>query len=315
MRAVIEFLTPGRFADTLSKAERIWPHLFRGIVIVAAATLALIYSSYYVLHDKINVKYALSGFESLPAPIPSFEEITVSRIIHISVALAVIFIGLRVLVYFTGKEGKNRALLTLILHSFLIFLALTLIGLPIIAQAPKVPFLVVDVTFMNATMYDASITGLSEQGRISLASNIINARYLKVYKGFQNNYTRPNWQVMQSFEEVDETLKNTVTVINMSDVKWMSESGEQTLPILNAVRGNWSKITYEDVLSRGFVRYDVGEVTLAERVFSILPMFTWGLVTFYNVVGFKKLYETSAKVATIAWILIFFILFVAGVTQ
>jgi len=315
LRAVIEFLTPGRFADTLLKAERIWPRLLRGIAILAAATLALIYSSYYVLHDKIDVKYALSGFENLPAPIPSFEEITASRIIHISVALAVIFIGLRVLVYFTGKEGRNQALLTLILHSFLILLALTLIGLPIIAQAPKVPFLVVDVTFMNATMHDASITGLSEQGRVSLASNTINARYLKIYKGFQNNYTRPNWRVMQSFEEVDKVLKNTVTVINMSEVKWVSEDGEHTLPMLNAVKGNWSEITYEDVLSRGFVRYDAGEVTLAERVFSMLPIFTWALVTFYNVVGFKKLYEASAKVAAIAWILIFFILFVAGITQ
>lgn len=312
---MIEFLTPGKFADSLLKAERIWPRLLRGIAILAAATLALIYSSYYVLHDKIDVKYALSGFENLPAPIPSFEEITVSRIIHVSVALAVIFIGLRVLVYFTGKEGRNKALLTLILHSFLILLTLTLVGLPIIAQAPKVPFLVVDVTFMNATMHDASITGLSEKGRISLTSNVINARYLKVYKGFQNNYTRPNWQIMQSFEEVDETLKNTVTVINMSEVKWMGEGGEQTLLVLNAVEGNWSEITYEDVLSRGFVRYDVGEVSLAERVFSVLPLFTWALVTSYNVVGFKKLYEASSKVALIAWILIFFVLFVAGITQ
>lgn len=309
---MMEFLTPGRFADALLKAERLWPRLLRGAAIFVACIAATVFSSAYMIYNKIEVKFALAGFETAPLPIPSMGEIIFSRIIYLLIALVIMFVGLRVLVFFTGKEGRSKALLTLVLHSFMIFLAITLVSMPVVAQSPKLPFLVVDMTLLNVTFHDASITGLYENGSLTLTSNWVNARYVSAYKAFPGNYSKPQWSAMAGDEDVERALSETVTVVNMTEVRWVEEGEEKAVNRLDIVEGNWSKVTYQDVLSRGFVRYGMAPSGPLEMMYATLTPVAWALVILYNAVGFRKLYEASMPLTIAAWILIFFVLFIAG---
>ena len=310
---MIDFLLPGRLVDALTKAERMWPRMLRGAAVFVACTAALVFSSAYMVENKVDVKFALSGFEMARPPLPSMGEIIFSRVVYMLIGLLIVFVGLRILVFFTGGEGKSKALLTIVLHSFLILGVLALVGIPIISQSPKMPFLVVDATLANVTFHDASIAGVSPQGNISLTSNVVNADYVSAYKVFPENYSRPDWPMIRDSEQLEDVLSRTITVINMTGVRWVEVGEEKAVERLDLVEGSWSKVVYQDVISRGFLRYGKTPTGIAETIYSLLSPVSWIFVTLYSVIGFRKLYQASMILTAIAWVLIFLILFLAGV--
>jgi len=274
-----------------------WFRLIRGLAIFVVAVILASYTTDFVLKNKINMYFALSGFESLPPDLPDFGMIVMSRTVQSLILLFLIVAVASIMALIRGHDWKFVSLLTLVFHSFIIVAAFTLLQIPFIAQVPQTPFAVVSATMRNVTFYNADMTGLvPQQGQVHVCSDVVKASYVYVFRAY-SNLTQPRWGFL-SAADLKKALNDTVTYMNMSDVMWVSGGGEVHVDRLDLSTGSWSKVSYEAIVNRSPVRVsDV--VTFQERMISVLSMLSMLGVVAYNSLGFKKLYNTSLKYSLI----------------
>jgi len=304
-----EALFPGRLGERLRDEKGIKPRMFRGIAIFIVGVFSAILTAFYMVYTKVDMRFALEGFESARPPLPSPGEIVLSRLLYMGLAFMIIYVGFRLIVFFAGREGKGKALLTLVFHAFLVFTIISLATLPIMSHAHRIPFIVVDATLTDATFHDAEITGVTMNGSITLRGTI-NAEYVSVYRAYSENLSKPSWSFMRSEEEVARTLEKTSTIINMTGVTL--GTGE-SLDRLDLVEGNWSRVEYKDVISRGLIRFGAADPGLAENILSTLSPIAWALTILYVMFGFRRLYQVSSPITVIAGVLVMVILVAMGV--
>ncbi len=304
-----EAFFPGRLGERLRDEENVKPRMFRGAAIFIIGVFSAILTAFYMVYTKVDMSFALEGFESARPPLPTPGEIALSRLLYMGLAFMIIFVGFRLIVFFAGKEGRGKALLTLVFHAFLVFTIISLATLPIMSQAHRIPFIVVDATLADATFHDAEITGIAVNGSITLRGTI-NAEYVSVYRAYRENLSKPVWASMRSEEDVAKALEETSTIINMTGVT-LSDGG--SLDRVDLVEGNWSRVEYRDVVSRGLIRFGAPEPGLVENILSTLSPIAWALTVLYVMFGFKRLYQVSSPITIIAGVLVMVILVAMGV--
>ena len=295
----------------LSRIDVKWFKLARGLAIFIIAILFLTYTTIYVIENKIDIHFMLKGFEEIPPEVPTFDMILFSRALQAFLVLFIIGMVASIMAFLRGFEWKFISLLTLILHSFIIVIIFTSLQIPFMIGVPKASFAIVDASMQNVTLYNASVSGITPEGWVTITSDIIEVGYVKAFRMYPN-MTIPNWYLL-SREGLNEALKNTVTYMNMSDVRWIDKESEMHLDKLDLSRGNWSKLEYGTLLSRSSIRL-TPTIAFEEYMLSIFSLLSTIGITIYNTIGFKRLYETSTKYAVITGVIIFAILFLFGIS-
>ena len=285
-----------------------WLRLCRGLAILLIALLIISYTTDYVLRNKIEMRFALSGFEKLAPELPSFESIMVTRGIQLLITMSMIVVVIALIIMFTGKDLNFIRLLTLVAHSFIIVAIFTSFQLPFIFQIPRTPYTIVDMSLENVTFQGANIVGISPEGELQVSSDVVEAAYARVFRAYPNA-TIPDWNLAEG--RTEELLKDTLTYMNLSDVRWLSGGVEMSSESLDLCVGNWSDVKYERMLSRTPIRVS-GEVSFYEQMLSILSILTMLGLVIYNSIGFKRLYQASLKVTMIVGVVLLLLLFFFG---
>ncbi len=283
--------------------------LIRGIAIFAIAILILSYTTDFVLQNKIEMRFGLTGFESIVPEMPNFETIMLSRAVQSLVILFLIVAVASLMALISGANWKLVSLLTLVLHSFLIIAVCTCLQIPFIVQLPKTSFTIVGASMQNVTFYNASMTGITPQGEVFITSEVIKASYVHAFRVYPN-MTTPAWSSIP-ISELDKILKNTITYLNMSDVRWLSKGVEMHLDKLELSSGNWTSVKYARIIERLPVRA-TGPVTFHEIMLNVLSLVSMIGVVVYNAIGFKKLYSASIKLTLATGAIMFIVLMIFG---
>jgi len=300
----------GVLRDRLSKFD-IWKllKLIRGIAIFIAAVLILSYTTNFVLQNKIEMRFGLTGFESVTPEMPDFETIIMSRAVQLLIVLFIIVAIISLMAIFSGANWKFVSLLTLVLHSFIIVAICSCLQIPFIMQLPKTSFTIVGVSMQNVTFYNACMTGITPQGEVSITSEVIKASYVRAFRVY-SNMSMPIWSSIP-MNELDKVLENTITYLNMSDVTWLSKGVEMHLDKLDLSSGNWTAVEYARMIQRLPVRA-AGPVTFHETMLSVLFLASMIGMVLYNSIGFKRLYDASIKLTLVAGIIMFLALMIFG---
>ena len=286
-----------------------WLRLARGLAILIIAVLILSYTTDYVLHNKIEMRFGLSGFENLVAKAPSFESIMAARGLQAFMAAALMMMVMTLIAMLTGRDLNLVKLLTLIGHSFIIVIIFTSLQVPFILQIPKTPYVIVDASLENVTFQQASLIGISPEGELKITSEVIRAAHARVFRAYPNA-TIPNWILLER-GGIKGILENTLTYMNLSNVRWISEGVEMKSESLDLCVGNWSDVKYERLLSRTPIRLS-REITFHEQMLSIFSLLsTVGLAAF-STIGFKRLYQASLKLTVVVGVLLLLVLFFFG---
>ncbi len=286
-----------------------WLKLARGFLIFIIAVLAATYTTDFVLKNKIDMYFGLSGFEALPPDLPDFGTIFLSRAVQSLILLFLVVAVASLMALLRGHSWKLTSLLTLAFHSFIIIAVFTLLQVPFIMQVPRTSFAIIGASMQNVTFYNANMTGITPQGEIRICSDVVRASYVNVFRAYPN-MSQPNWPLLYG-ETLKEALRDTVTYLNMSDVKWVSRGVEMHLDKLELSVGNWSSVSYGQLLNRVPIR-TTETVTFHEKMISVLSLLSMiGLVA-YNTVEFKKLYETSLKYSLVTGIVMMLAVFFLG---
>jgi len=297
--------------ERIKKSKREWIKLLRGLAIFIASAILLGSLSAYILYNKLDLRFGLRGFEYIRPPLPTFEEIVFSRTIQVVIAFIAIVFMMILMMLLAGMEWKFISLITLILHSFMILMIFTAIQFPIAFNMPKASYVIVDARFENVTFYNATLLGTSPEGSIKISSETINVSYAKVYRGFPNK-TIPKWYRLITRSDIERTIGQTKTYMNLSSVKWVQEGVERELKNLSASSWSWDKVVFSNSIPEEYVRttYEIG---LLEQLTQLLSLVSWVMVAAYNAVGFRKLYQAGKLHSILTGILIFVILFMIGV--
>lgn len=293
----------------LSGVDVKWFRLIRGIIIFIIAVLLLTYTALYIVENKIEMYFMLRGFEDIPLEAPTFDTVLSSMAIRTCIMLFIVLMIASLMAFLRGFEWRIIALLTLIFHSFIIVIVFTLFQIPFMVSVPKASFAVVDVGMQNVTFYDASVSGMTPEGLVTITSNVIKAGYVEAFRMYPN-MTTPDWNLL-SGKSLDEALQGTVTYMNISSVKYIYGGSEVYLERLDLSRGNWSRLEYETLLYRSSVRL-TPMIAFEEYVLSISSMLSTIGMILYNTIGFKRLYGTSIKYALVTGAVMFIILFLLG---
>jgi len=297
--------------EQIKESKREWIKLLRGLAIFVASAILLGSLSAYILYNKLDLRFGLKGFEYIRPPLPTFEEIIFSRTIQVVIAfIAIVFIMI-LMMLLLGMEWKFVSLITLIFHSFMILMIFTAIQFPIAFNMPKASYMIVDARFENVTFYNATLLGISPEGSIKISSETINVSYAKVYRGFPNR-TIPKWYRLMTRSDIERTIGQTKTYMNLSSVKWVQEGVKRELENLSVSSWSWDKVVFSNSIPEEYVRttYEIG---LLEQLTQLLSLISWAMVAAYNAVGFRKLYQAGKLHSIITGILIFVILFMIGV--
>jgi len=298
------------FRDWLSEID-LWKLLrfIRGIAIFAVAVLIMSYTTNFVLQNKIEMRFGLTGFESIVPEMPNFETIVMSRAVQLLVILFLIVAVASLMAILSGANWKFISLLTLVLHSFLVVAICTCLQIPFIMQLPKTSFTIVGASMQNVTFYNASMTGLTPQGKISITSEVIKASYVRAFRAYPN-MSMPAWSSIP-ISELDKVLENTITYLNMSDVRWLSKGIEMHLDKLELSSGNWTSVKYAKIIERLPVRA-TGLVTFNEIMLNILSLASTIGMVLYNAIGFRRLYNASIKLTLATGAIMFIVLMIFG---
>lgn len=306
---ILSFFIPGRLIQSiLSSKSELRNKLLSGIIFVVVSIIALTFLSSFFIREKVEAKFVLSGFENVELPFPSFSQILLSRIIYTGMAIAIIFIVSRFALYFIKKEDvKTSVLTTFVFSSFIVMLIATAVVAPILVTQPKAPYIIVDTELQDVTIYNGSFTGYTEQGIVTISSPVFNIAYLRAYRVTPDMKTM-DWRV-QNVEEIEKLIRESKTVFNISNIKWIEEGVEKTLDRLELATGSWTTIHYNAYLNAVWI--NVGP-SIATQIFSIFSPISWGLTLLFITRCFMKTYQTSMTAAAILWIIIYFIFFIMG---
>lgn len=286
-----------------------WLRLGRGIAILVIAILILSYTTDYVLHDKIEMRFGLSGFENMVAEAPDFESIMAARGIQAFMVTALLMMVMTLIAMLTGKDLNLIKLLTLVAHSFIIVIIFTSLQIPFILQIPRTPYIIVDASLENVTFQQANLVGISPEGELKISSEVIQAAHARIFRAYPNA-TIPNWILLER-KGINGTLKNTLTYMNLSMVKWLSEGVEMKSESLDLCVGNWSAVKYDRLLSRTPIRLSQ-EITFHEYMLSIFSLLSTAGLAVFNTIGFKRLYQASLKLTLVVGVLLLLVLFFFG---
>ena len=306
---LLSLILPSRLIESiLSSKSELKKKLISGIVFTATSiiTLTLLYS--FFIEEKIEAKFMLSGFEEVELPFPTFSQILISRIIYTGIAIAIIFIVSRLALYFIKEEdAKTSVLITFIFSSFIVMLIATAAVTPILITQPKVPYIIVDTELQDVTVYNGSFTGYTDQGIITISSPEINIKYLRAYR-VTPDMKIVDWRV-GDVQEIERLIQESKTVFNMSNVKWVENGVEKTLDRLELASGQWNTIRYNIYLNAVWLNLRPATAT---QIFSLFSPVSWGLVLLFVARCFMKTYQTSMTIASILWIITYFIFFLMG---
>lgn len=306
---ILSFIIPGRLVESiLSSRNELKKKLISGIVFVATSIIVLTFLSSFFIEEKVEAKFMLSGFEEVKPPFPTFPQLLLSRIIYTGMAIAVIFIVSRLILYFIKREdAKISALITFIFSSFIVMLIATAVVSPILITQPKAPYIIVDTEFQDVTIYNGSFTGYSEQRIVTISSPAISIGYLRAYR-VTPDMKIVDWRV-ENVEDIERLIQESKTVFNMSNIKWVEEGVEKTLERLELATGQWRTIHYNVYLNA--VWLNVGPSTVTQ-IFSMFSPLSWGLTLLFISRCFMKTYQTSMTMAAVLWIITYFVFFLLG---
>lgn len=308
--SLLEKLDVNKIGGIFSKISGKWVKLARGIAIFIIAILILGYTTSYILETKIDMRFGLAGFESITPKAPSFETIMFSRTMQAFMVLFIVAMIASLMAFLRGYDWKLISLLTLVFHSFLVVVLFTALQVPFMIQVPRTTFAIVDANMQNVTFYNATMTGLTSEGTIEIHSDVVKATYVKAFRVYPN-MSIPDWGVLTD-EEAKKAMENTITYMNMSDVKWLSKGVENHVDRLDLSSGNWSRVEYVNLLERSPIRI-TPTIAFEEVMLSVFSVLSTIGIAIYNAIGFKKLYETSTKYAVATGAIIFVVLFLLGI--
>lgn len=293
----------------LSGIDAKWFRLIRGLIIFIITILLLTYTTLYIVENKIEMHFMLRGFENISLKAPTFDIVLSSMIFKACLALFIVLMVASLMAFLRGFEWRVIGLLTLIFHSFLIVIVFTLLQVPFMMSVPKASFAIVDAGMQNVTFYNASMSGITPEGLVTITSGIIKAGYVEAFRMYPN-MTIPNWNLLDG-KGLDEALKGTTTYMNISNVRYVYRDSEIYLDKLDLSSGNWSRLEYETLLYRSSVRL-TPMVALEEYMLSIFSMLSTIGIVIYNTIGFKRLYGTSTKYAVVTGIVMYILFFLLG---
>ena len=284
--------------------------LLRGLTIFIISALLLGLFSAYILYNKLDLRFGLRGFEYVQPPLPTFQQIMFSRLIQVIMAFGAIALVMISMLSLSGMEWKFISLITLILHSFIILMIFTVIQFPIVFNLPKASYMVVDARLENVTFYNATLLGISPEGPIEISSETINVDHAKVYRCFPNQ-TIPRWPSLKTLSDVERTINQTETYMNLSSIRWMERGVERKLENLSVSRWSWDKVIFSSSIPEQYVRMN-SEIGFLEQLVGLLSPITSAAIATYNAIGFEKLYQVGKLYAILTGILIFMVLLVIG---
>lgn len=292
-----------------SKIDIKWFKLIRGLAIFITSILLLSYTTHYILENKMEVYFMPKGLEKILLDPPTFDTILLVMGAKVCVVLFIVLLTISLMAFIRGFEWRFIALLTLIFHSFMILIAFTALQIPFIMSVPKASLAVVDADMQNVTFYNVSVSGVTPEGPVMIASRVIEVGYVRAFRMYPN-MTKPDWHLLDE-RGIEEALKNTVTYMNMSDIKYVHDGSEVYLKKLDFSTGNWSKFEYRLLLQRSSIRL-VPTIAFEEYVLDIFPRLAAMGMGIYNAIGFKRLYTSSVRYAVITGAILLLVLLLFG---
>ncbi|MEM4693477.1 MAG: hypothetical protein QW655_03115 [Nitrososphaerota archaeon] len=301
---------PSKLIELITSDRReLKKRLSIGVILFVASILFFTFLYYLFIMEKFEARFELTGFESVSIPIPDFNQILLSRVIYMSIAVAVIFLVMRIALQFLRIENaKSSVLITFILNSFIIILIVLTIFTPLLLTQPKTEYIIVDVELQNATLYNVTLSGYGEDKMLSLKASKIDAGYVRAYRVYPD-MSLVDWQRINA-SLIEKTIKESRTLMNMTGLKWVEDNVEKTLDKLDLAVGSWDMLTYRFFVNAVWINVSTG---IAYSIFSMVSPVSWGLLLLYNVRCFMKAYKTSTMVAVAIWILIYLVFFLTGV--
>jgi len=209
---------------------------------------------------------------------------------------------------FVKKEGvKFYALISLILHSFLAIVMISVIFFIFAANSP-----IAEVNIVSATLSDVKLNGVELEGRymlnnsnIEVQAETINADQIIVTSVFENG-TIPNWgEIYQKGITID--LGSLREYITIKSAIASSEGRLLELGDIEVSELKWQSIQFSSISN--MLYYPVPPMNF---IAGLLSLFSWIWIIGYSVLATKYYYSLTTGISILISIIMFMTLFIFG---
>lgn len=301
---------PSKLVELITSDKReLKKRLSVGVVFFVASIIFFAFLYHFFITEKFEARFELTGFETVSIPIPDFNQILLSRIIYMSVAVAVVFLVMRIALQFLRIENvRSSVLITFILNSFIVILIVLTIFTPLLLTQPKTEYMIVDVELRDATLYNVTLSGYGEDKLLSLKAPKIDIDYVRAYRVYPD-MSLIDWQRINP-SIIEKTIRESRTLMNITNLRWVEDGVEKTIDRLNLAVGSWDLLTYKFFVNAVWINVSAG---ITYSIFNMLSPVGWGLLLLYNVRCFMKAYKTSTMITVAIWVLMYLVFFFTGV--
>ncbi len=273
------------------------------IAILSAIGTALYYGLY-----KLKIVFFMPILRTINPPYTSAWDIVLGRIIYVVFGMIIVLFILRVALLFSKKEGiKSYPLVSIILHSFLAIIIISVIFFISAASSPPVEVNIISATLNNVKLTGVELSGtyLSNLSNVEVMADIMSAEQLIVTSVFSNG-TIPNWsEIYQKGETIDlDQLKEHVTIKSASAY---TDKGILTLGDLEVSKLKWRSIEFSSITD--MLYYPVPFLNL---IAGMLSLFSWIWIIGYSSLAVKYYYSLSTGTIIIVVVITFLTLFIFG---
>ncbi|MEM3156488.1 MAG: hypothetical protein QXZ49_01045 [Nitrososphaerota archaeon] len=304
IKSLVELINPKRLASSFEVSFK----LKRAILIYVIAILAAIGSALYYGLYKLKIVFFMPILKAFTPPYTSAWDIILGRIVYVIFGMIIVLFILRLSLMFVKKEGvKFYALISLILHSFLAIVMISVIFFIFAANSP-----IAEVNIVSATLSDVKLNGVELEGRymlnnsnIEVQAETINADQIIVTSVFENG-TIPNWgEIYQKGITID--LGSLREYITIKSAIASSEGRLLELGDIEVSELKWQSIQFSSISN--MLYYPVPPMNF---IAGLLSLFSWIWIIGYSVLATKYYYSLTTGISILISIIMFMTLFIFG---
>jgi hypothetical protein len=280
----------------------------RAVSVYLLAILSAIGTALYYGIYKLKIGFFMPILRTINPPYTSTWDIVLGRIIYVVFGMIIVLFILRVALLFAKREGiKSYPLVSIILHSLLAIVIISVIFFISAVSSPPV-----EVNIVSATLNNVKLTGVELSGRyLSNLSNVkvmvdaMSAEQLIATSVFSNG-SIPNWsEIYQRGGTIDlDQLKEYVTIKSASAY---TDNRILALGDVEVSKLKWRSIEFSSITDMLYY-----PVPFLNFVAGMLSLFSWIWIIGYSSLAVKYYYSLSTGTIIIVDIVTFLALFIFG---
>ncbi len=299
-----ELVDPRKLASSLEVSLK----FKRAILIYLLATLSAICSALYYGLFKIKIEFFMPILRTFTAPYTSVWDIIFGRIIYVVFGMLLILLILRVtLIFVKSGEIKSYPLISIVFHSSLAIIMISLIFSISAFNSPFTEVNIVSATLRDVKLSNAELAGkyLSNLSSVEIYAEKINADQLIAMAVFMNG-TSPDWsEIYQRGMTID--LSELTEYITIKSAAAYIDDKILNLGDVEVKSLKWRTIefsTFSDM-----IYYPIPPLNFMAGLFSLL---SWIWIIGYSVIATKHYYSLSTTTTIVVSIITFIVLFIFG---